>query len=50
MVEQLSLSLRVTGNWDYSGFTDGNRADDRRVYPSFAIPVSYTHLTLPTKA
>ena len=37
MVEQLSLSLRVTGNWDYSGFTDGNRADDRRIYPSFAI-------------
>jgi len=37
MVEQLSLSLRVTGNWDYSGFTDGNRADDRRIYPSFAL-------------
>ena len=37
MVEQLSLSLRVTGNWDYSGFADGNRADDRRIYPSFAL-------------
>ena len=37
MVEQLSLSLRVTGNWDYNGFTDGNRADDRRIYPSFAL-------------
>ena len=37
MLEQLSLSLRVTGNWDYSGFTNGDLADDRRIYPSFAL-------------
>ena len=37
IVEQLILSLRLTGNWDYSGFTNGNSPDDRRLYPSFAI-------------
>ena len=37
LVEQLILSLRLTGNWDYSGFTNGNSPDDRRLYPSFAI-------------
>ena len=36
-IEQLSLSLRVMGNWDYSGFTNGNRPDDRRIYPSFSL-------------
>ena len=37
IVEQLILSLRFTGNWDYSEFTNGNSPDDRRLYPSFAI-------------
>jgi len=37
LVEQLILSLRLTGNWDYSGFSNGNSPDDRRLYPSFAI-------------
>ncbi len=37
IVEQLILSLRLTGNWDYSGFSNGNSPDDRRLYPSFAI-------------
>ena len=37
IVEQLILSLRLTGNWDYSEFTNGNSPDDRRLYPSFAI-------------
>ena len=37
IVEQLILSLRLTGNWDYSGFTNGKSPDDRRLYPSFAI-------------
>ena len=37
MTEQLSLSLRVMANWNYNDFTNGNRPDDQRIYPSFAL-------------
>ena len=37
MIEKLTLSLRLTGNWNYKGFANGDKPDDRRLYPSFAI-------------
>ena len=37
LIEKLSLSLRVMGNWDYNGFMNGSHPDDRRLYPSFAL-------------
>ena len=37
LLEQLSLSYRLTGNWNYDGFISNDKPDDRRMYPSFSM-------------
>ncbi|MBT4785301.1 MAG: carbohydrate binding family 9 domain-containing protein, partial [Candidatus Marinimicrobia bacterium] len=37
LLEQLSLSYRLTGNWSYDGFISNDKPDDRRMYPSFSM-------------
>ena len=36
-LEQLSISYRLTGNWNYDGFISNDKPDDRRMYPSFSM-------------
>ena len=36
-LEQLSISYRLTGNWNYDGFMSNDKPDDRRMYPSFSM-------------
>jgi|TARA_B110000263_G_C15311954_1_gene514017 hypothetical protein len=36
-LQQLSLSYRLTGNWNYDDFISKNKPDDRRMYPSFSM-------------
>ena len=37
LLEKLSLSYRLVGNWNYDGFLSKDKPDDRRMYPSFAM-------------
>jgi len=36
-LEQLSLSYKLVGNWNYQGFILNDTPDDRRMYPSFSM-------------
>ena len=35
LLEQVSLSYKLVGNWNYNGFISKDGPDDRRMYPSF---------------
>ena len=37
LLEQVSLSYKLVGNWNYNGFISNDKPDDRRMYPSFSM-------------
>ena len=37
LLEQVSFSYKLVGNWNYNGFISNDKPDDRRMYPSFSM-------------